>query len=123
MLNGLYYLLTLISFVFMLIIIFFTVYRFELIDKTGREYNASFFIAVPLIIINMIILVILAFQSWNVEVAYIDLAGEFQVEIMRMPYLCYTFYVLFLIHILFIAWNSFEFFIDSAYEPKGNFQH
>jgi hypothetical protein len=114
-----YFMLIALCLIFFVFIVLFTVLRIEYVDKTGREYNASIFIAVPLSVVNMILTVILAYQSWNVETLYVDNTGTVNTYISQLPYMTYVFYVFFLIHIAIICWNVFEFFIESFYEPKG----
>ncbi len=119
MMASMYYILMVLTLVFFFIILYFTVRRMDMVDKTGREYNGSFFIAVPLIVVNMIFIVILSYQSWNVETAYIDAIGVYQTYMTEMPYMVYLFFSFFLMHLALMAWNSFNFLIDAFYEPKG----
>lgn len=87
-------------------------------DKTGREYDAAIFVVVPLIILNMIIIILLSYQSWNIETLYVDVAGEIQVYSTQLGYMTAVFYSFFLIHLLVLFKNVFDFFVNSFYEPK-----
>ena len=119
MMADMYYLLSGFSLLFLFIVIVFSEYEYIKVDRVGREYDASIFVTVPLSVINLILFVILAFQSWNVEV-YDPLLGGWQST--NMDYMCIVFYTLFLINMALILKVVFEFFIASFYEPKGKWK-
>jgi len=120
---SMYYILMVITLVCFFIGLFFTVKRFDTFDKTGREYNASFFIAVPLLVVNLIFIVILCYQSWNVETAYINAIGTYCTSVDSMEYMVFVFYAFFLMNVALIMWNSYNLLIDAFYEPRGRMQH
>jgi len=122
MLDNLYYLFTALSIVIFVLIIYFTEEEMIKEDKTGRQYDASIFIVAPLTVINLILIVILAYQSWNVEVLYFD-GSDYAIYTSQMEYMMYVFFGFFLINCALLFKNVAEFFINSFYEPKGRWKY
>ena len=123
MLEGFYYLLFAFTIILFIIAIFFSVYRINYTDKTGRTINASILIVIPLVVVNLIIIVILAFESGHIEIPYVDAEGIMQIKIIELIYMMWVMFGYFLINLLVIFWNVFQFFIEAFYEPQGKIQH
>jgi len=111
---DMYYLLTAFAFVFFFFNIYFTWDEMIKVDSQGREYDAFFFIVMILGISSIILNIVLAMQSWNIETLYV--VGN-QVQTYTSEDLGYFLAVhlfLFFATIAMMIYKAFEFFISSV---------
>lgn len=107
---DMYYILTAFSFVFLFFVIFFTEEEWIKVDRYGNPYDATFYIVTPLIGLGLILHIILAYESWNVETLYV--VGN-AVQTYRTESFFYFLSVhlfLFFVHIALLSKNIFDFY-------------
>lgn len=121
MLESLYCMMVLLCIIIFILVIIFTQEEILRVDKAGREYDASIFIVVPLVVLNLTLCVILAFESWNIETLYVS-GTSLLTNREEYPALVYFFFAYGFINVAFAVWKIFEFFIDSSYEQKGKWE-
>jgi len=117
MIADMYYMFTGVSILLFVLIVLFTEDEYIKTDKTGREYDANIFIVVPLTVLNMIMIILLAFQSWNVEM-YDPTIQDYVVY--QYDYMVLVFYGFFLINLALMVKKVFDFFINVFYESSVN---
>ena len=113
MIEEMYYMLVAFGFIFLFFVIYFSEVEYIKTDRWGREWNANIFISTPLIIVDIIIFIILAFQSWNIEVVDFT-GGSLSFYRYDMDYMTYVFYVLVLVLIAILFKNVVLFFYDTV---------
>jgi len=118
MFADMYYLLTAFSLVFFFFVVFFTEDEIIKIDRMGREYDATIFIVAPLCILSMVLHVVLAFQSWNIETLYIT-GQTVNVYTSDLMYFVPVHIFLFFVHVALFAKNVFDFWIGGLKEPRN----
>ncbi len=121
MLSDYYYMLSALSIILVILIVYFSTIELLKVDKTGREYNASLFIYAPLSIIALVIFAVLAYQSWNIEILYTD-GQTVYTEVISMGYFTVIWFFMFVVVCALLGKGIFEFFINSFYEPKGTWK-
>lgn len=117
MMADMYYMLTAFSLLFFVLIVIFSEYEYIKTDKHGRQWDASVFIVAPLCIVNMILIVVLAYESWNIE--HIDYTtSPASIYVTSLSYFAVVFFGLFLINVAMLVKVVFKFFVESFEEPK-----
>lgn len=118
MIEEMYYMLVGFALIFLFLIIYFSEVEYYKRDKHGREWDASVFIVAPLCVMNLILLVILAYESWNIEIIDYSTSPVTLVATEEMGYFAMVFFGLVLITIALLVKSVFKFFIESAEEPS-----
>jgi len=121
MLSDYYYLLSALSIIVLVLVIYFSNEEIIKVDKTGREYDASIFIITPLSVICLVLFAVLAYQCWNIEILYTD-GTTLYTETISMGYFTVIWFLMFVITCALLGKAVFEFFINSFYDPKGKWQ-
>jgi len=106
--QGLYYLLTSLDLIFLILVILFS--EMELIkkDKHGRDWDASSLIQMPIGVLCLILSSILAFQSWNVEI-YLYNGVTVSSYTVEYGYMAMVHFVFALITAALLFKNTFKF--------------
>lgn len=114
MMEELYYMLVGFALIFFFFIFYFSEYEMIKHDKHGREWNASIFIIVPLSLLNLILCILLTYESWNVQA--IEFTGSTPIvhTFEDLGYLSIVFFALALFNVAFIIKSVFEFFVNSV---------
>ena len=113
MIIGMYYMLNGIMIALLVLTILFTEWEIIRIDRFGREYNASIFVVSGISAINMILIAVLAYQSWNIETLYI-VNNHLETEVSNLSYLVFVYVFFFFLHIALIAKMIFEFWLEQT---------
>jgi len=106
--QSLYYLLTSLSLVFLILVILFSELEMIKKDKHGRDWDASSLIQMPIGVLCLILFVILAFQSWNVEI-YLYNGATVSSYSVEYGYMAMVHFVFALITFALLVKNAFKF--------------
>ena len=121
MLLSIYIIFSIVAIILLILLAYISEMEYIKVDKTGREYNANVLIAAPISVLAWVIMIILAYQSWNIESLYLS-GGSVATYVYQLDYLVMVWVVLFFITVALLAKMVFIFFINAAYEPKGRWE-
>jgi len=117
MIEEQYYMLMGFSLTFLFLIAYFSEIEYYKTDKHGREWDASIFIVTPLCVLNIILTVVLAFQSFNIEIVDYS-TNPISTFAYQQEYFAYIFMTLFFITVALLAKSVLKFFTESFEEPS-----
>ena len=118
MIDGYYYLLSAFAFVMLILSIIFSEIEYYKIDKHGREWDASVFILAPLCMVNMVLCVVLAYESWHIEFINLNVDPVVYEATETLGYLMYFYLFIFFVEVALLSKGIFKFFVESFEETK-----
>lgn len=110
MLEDQYYLFTAFSILVFIFTVLFLMIEIPKYDKVRKiRYDGSVFIVTPLALINIMLMVILAYESWNLEI-YDPSIGDYVVK--EMEYLVFFWVGFLFMNTAIWIWKTIEFVRD-----------
>lgn len=126
MLETMYYLLFFLEMFF-----FFLICFFMFVDESStkspymkREHLGNYRIAIPIIGVNLILLVLSAYGGYRIDYYVMNTTAPVSYAMLNSPISDYViwvfvFFVLFLIHILLLFKNVFDYMRESTFDEKA----